>query len=113
MLRPSAPGLFAAAIALVMDVVYLVLISSEGNNDLAQILPFAVLIGGAGLALAAGSLLSDPRLRASLLWPAALVLTGIGVLAIFSIGVLFLLAGVLGTTAAVRATSALRGPTSR
>ncbi|MGH2394265.1 MAG: hypothetical protein ACRDGH_12380, partial [Candidatus Limnocylindria bacterium] len=75
-----------------------------------QVLPFVLLIGGAGDAACVGSLLPDPRLRASLLWPAAVVLTGIGLLAIFSIGLPLLVAGVLAGVAAARASASLRGP---
>ena len=107
MLRPSAPGIVAAVIALAMDGVYLALITAEADNDTGQVLPFALLIGGAGVAAGAGSVLRDPRMRASLLWPAALVLTGIGILAIFSIGIVLLVAGLLALTAAIRATGAL------
>ena len=110
MLEPSAPGVLAGVMALAMDVVYLVVVVNEGDDDLGQALPFALLIGGAGVALVAGSVMADPGLRASLLWPAGLILTGIGVLAIFSIGVVLLVAGGLGIGAASRATAAAAKP---
>ena len=113
MLRPSAPGLVAGAMALVMDGVYLSLIAAEGDNDMGAVLPIAALIAVAGLAAVAGSLVSDPSIRAPLLWLSALVLTGIGVLAIFTIGLPLLVAGLLAGTAAVRATGAVWGATWR
>jgi hypothetical protein len=89
-------------LALVMGALYGAILVSEGDDELAAVLPFVVLIGGAGVAAVAGSLLRDAKLRASLLWPAAVVLTGVGVLAILSIGLPLLVAGVLSAVAAVR-----------
>lgn len=106
MLKPSAPGLAAAAIALVTDVLYIAVILSEDNDPIVGVvLVVAVLIGGAGVACAMGSLSTDPRLRAALLWPAAAVLIVIGLLAILSVGLPLLVAGALASTAAVRARS--------
>ena len=96
-----------------MDGVYLALIGAEGDNELAQVLSIAALIAAAGLAAVAGSILSDPHVRATLLWPAALVLTGIGILALFTIGLPLVVAGLLAGVAAVRATGALWGATRR
>ena len=92
-----------------MDAVYLALIRSEGDDSLGEFLPFALLIGGAGLAALAGSVLGDARLRSALLWPAAVVLVGIGLLAILSIGLPLLVAGVLSGIAGARASAGAVG----
>lgn len=103
MLRPSAPGLVTAVIALAMDGVYVSLLMAEGDDDLGSVLPFVLLIGAAGLAIGVGSSFGDPRVRASLVGPGAVVLMGICVLAIFSIGPPLLVAGMLALTGALRA----------
>ena len=92
-----------------MDAVYLALIRSEGDDSLGEFLPFALLIGGAGLAAVAGSVRRDARLRSALLWPAAVVLIGIGLLAIFSIGLPLLVAGVLSGVGGARASARAAG----
>jgi len=104
MLKSSPAGLLAATIALVMDVVYVIAILSQDDDPVVGIVViFIVLIGGAGVAVAIGSLRVSPALRAALLWPAAAVLMAIGLLAIFSVGVPLFVAGVLAAAAALGA----------
>ena len=101
--RPSFSGLAGAVIAAAVTCLYLVLAAREGNNDLAIVATFAVLIGGSAAAAAVGSLIADGPLRVALLATAATILLVVGVLGIFTIGMPLLLAGALTTGAAIRA----------
>ena len=85
----SLAGLAAAMITLVMTGLYVALLISEDEGNQYG---FAWVIGIAGLAALAASLVPRPDIRAPLLGGAALVLTGIGLLGIFSIGLPLLVA---------------------
>lgn len=104
MLKRSPAGLVAAAITLFMELIYITAIASQDDDPvLGIVVLFIVLIGAACVAVAIGSLRVTPRLRAALLWPASAVLLAIGLLAIFSIGLPLLVAGILAAAAALGA----------
>src|SRR5437763_8670110 len=95
--RPMWAALAAGAIALAMDVVYVIVLRSEGEGDLhrarAQLIA-ASLAASAAVALS-GWLVREPRLRLGLMGAASFTLLGWGFLAIFTIGLPVLVAGVL------------------
>ena len=95
--RAPLTALVAGAIALGMDVLYVVILSSEGEGDLysARVeLIVASLAASAAVALG-GWFVREPRLRLGLLTAASFTLLGWGFLALFSIGLPVLVAGVL------------------
>lgn len=101
--RANVPGLFAAVLAGVITVGYLGLIAAEGGgNDPGRVALVASTIGGAATAAWIGSVLGNGRVRSSLLGAAAGVLLSLGYLALFSIGILLILAGILAVAAAVK-----------
>jgi hypothetical protein len=89
----------AAAVAVVMAAVYVGVMLQQGDRPLLWVV--ALLASGAGLA-AYGAGRTHRRRRAALLVSGAL-LTGLGVLAILSIGFPIVLAGALCLVAAARA----------
>lgn len=93
-------GLAAAGIAIAIDVAYVAILLAEDEGDE---LTFAYLIAIAAVAAAAGSFAPQTELRATLLGIAAVILIGIGILGIFSIGLPLLVAGTLAATASARA----------
>lgn len=95
MLNPRNMGAMGAAIGLVMFVVYLALIVSEGDDSFWEVAPWAVAIAAAtGLAAFAAARGPAPR-RAGLMRTAGLLFLAIGLPAIFSVGVPLILAGIL------------------
>ena len=95
--RAPLTALVAGAIALGMDVLYVVILSSEGEGDLysARVeLIVASLAASAAVALG-GWFVREPRLRLGLLTAASFTLLGWGFLAMFSIGLPLLVAGAL------------------
>jgi membrane protease YdiL (CAAX protease family) len=90
-------ALVAGAIALGVDVLYVVILRSEGEGDLhrtrAQLIA-ASLAASAVVALG-GWLVREPRLRLGLLTAASFTLLAWGFLAMFSIGLPVLVAGAL------------------
>jgi len=90
-------ALVAGAIALGMDVLYVVILRSEGEGDLYSTrveLIVASLAASAAVALG-GWFVREPRLRLGLLTAASFTLLGWGFLAMFSIGLPVLVAGAL------------------
>lgn len=96
-------GLVAAAIALGTAIAYVILISAEGGHDGLVVILVVVMIAGAGLAAWRGASVTDLVKTRALLGAASGVLLGLGTLAIFSIGLLLLVAGIASTIAWVRA----------
>jgi len=90
----------SALIALLMTVVYVAVIRSQGDDSPAWWV-LAVLIGAAGLAGAGAR--QDTARRAPMLAVAGALLLLLGFLAIFSIGLPVVAAGLLALVAAVRA----------
>ena len=95
--RAPWTALAAGAIALGMDVLYVVILRSEGEGDLHSArtqLIVASLAASAAVALG-GWFVRKPRLRLGLLTAASFTLLGWGFLAMFSIGLPILVAGAL------------------
>ena len=95
--RAPWTALVAGVIALGMDALYVVILNSEGEGDLHSARPqliVASLATSAAVALG-GWFVRDPRLRLGLLTAASFTLLGWGFLAMFSIGLPVLVAGVL------------------
>ncbi|HVL26544.1 MAG TPA: hypothetical protein VM390_00235 [Acidimicrobiales bacterium] len=105
--RPSIAAIAAAVVAAVMLVVYLVIAASEGDNPWAGVGLFAAILTVAAVSAAVGALLPYGARRTALLSVAALLLVGVGVLGIFTIGLPLLVAGLCAFGAA--AFSAGRG----
>ncbi|HYX89015.1 MAG TPA: hypothetical protein VE753_06570 [Gaiellaceae bacterium] len=117
---PTAPvpvrvrwtALVAGAIALGMDVAYVLLLRSAGEGDIHRARPqliAASLAASAGIALG-GSLVRAPRLRLGLLAAASFTLLAWGFVGMFTIGLPVFVAGVLvlfstGRTAAEMSTA--------
>ena len=103
MARPSALGLLAAALATATDVLYVVVIASQGPPYEAG----TVALVASAIALAAGvavygSLGPTGSGRRRLLYVPAGALLVLGVLGMFSIGLPLFVAGVLALAAAIR-----------
>ena len=95
--RAPLTALVAGAIVLGMDVLYVVILRSEGEGDLQSTrtqLIVASLAASAAVALG-GWLLREPHLRLALLTAASFTLLGWGFLALFSIGLPIFVAGIL------------------
>lgn len=85
---------------------YIALVASDGNNTLSEVAPWVLLmLSASGLALW-GAIVEDERRARRLLVAATLVFAAIGVLAIFSIGLLYLIAAALSGVAAARTRTA-------
>jgi hypothetical protein len=95
--RASWAALIAGAIALAVDVAYLLVLRSEGEGDLhrARVQLIATsLAASAAVGLGAG-LVREPRLRLALLAAASFTLLAWGFLGMFTIGLPVFVAGVL------------------
>ncbi len=104
-LRHGWAALVAAALTLGMDVVYVLVLQSEGEGDLNRArarLIAASLAGSAGVTLG-GWLVRDPRLRLGLLGAASFTMLAWGFLGMFTIGLPIFVAGILLLVAASRA----------
>jgi hypothetical protein len=93
----SAAAVVAGAVVLGMDVVYVLVLRSEGEGDLNRTRPqlIAASLAAAGAVALGGWLVREPRLRLALLSAAAFTLLGWGFLGMFSIGAPVFAAGVL------------------
>jgi len=104
-LRSAWTALVAGAITIGIDVLYVVILRSEGEGELhrprAQLIA-ASLAASAVIALG-GWLVREPRLRLALLAAAAFTLLAWGFLAMFSIGLPVVVAGILVLVSASRA----------
>jgi hypothetical protein len=101
-----APGVVAASIAagvaFATTAVYLILIMSEGDNDVVPVLSFAAYFAGLGVCALLGAIRIGTD-RVVWLGAATGGLIGAGIVAIFSIGLLFLVAGLCAMAAWMRA----------
>ena len=95
MKRVLVPGFLGGVLGIAALGVYLAIIVSEGNDSTAAVAPWAGAMAGASIGAIAGSLLLPRRLGRLFLRAAALVFLIVGLAAIFSIGLLLLIAGVL------------------
>ena len=97
------PGLVAAAIAGVVDVLYLVLIAQQDTEPLtdSRVVLVATLVLSAGVAAATGSLSHRLLLRLNLLSLATSLLLVLGLVGLFSIGLPLLVAAGFSLTGAL------------
>jgi len=90
--------------------VYVAVLVGEGNNTLADVIPWATaMLAASVLALAGAVDGGDQRDRITLL-AAAAVFGCIGILTIFSVGVLFLVASVLSAVGYTRVDAGTSAP---
>jgi hypothetical protein len=96
----------AGAVGAVTSIVYLVLVISEGDSEVwAWLGWFAVMMSASILAWFADRKAS-PRVGRRMVWIAFLTFFVVGVLSIFTIGVLFLIAAVLAVFSLSRSVAA-------
>jgi hypothetical protein len=93
--RAVLPGIAGGVLGIVTLGVYVAIIVAEANDSFADVAPWAGAMLGASVGAIAGSWFLPRRLGRLLLRVAAVVFLIVGVVAIFSIGVLLLVAGVL------------------
>jgi hypothetical protein len=109
-LRKTWTALAASAIALAVDVVYLIVLQSEGEGDFHRArvqLIAASLAASSAVALGAWSV-REPRARVALLAAASFTLLAWGVLGMFSIGLPLFVAGLLLLVSTSHAADELR-----
>jgi hypothetical protein len=106
-LPASRTGVVAGLLALAVDVPYVVLVRSEDNGSGGRVVFVAAVIAAAGVAALIGS--TRPGADARLPWLAVAtgVLASLGFLALFSIGLPLMIAGVLAGIAWGSASQAL------
>ena len=90
-------------LTLAASVLYVAILISQGNSSVAQSTPWVVLFVAIGLLGLAASFTTRSRLRLQVFAVCAVVMLLVGVLAIFSIGILLVVAGLLFASAAVNA----------
>ena len=96
------PASIAAGIAFATTAAYLILIAAQGDIDVVPVLGFAAYFGGLGVCALMGA---TRRGTDRVVWLGAATggMIGAGVIAIFSIGLLFLVAGFCAMAAWMRA----------
>jgi len=99
----SLAGIGGSAVAAGTTVLYLAIIGSEGNDSVTSVAPWAVTFASCAVIGAVASFVESPRSRSLLFAATAGTMLGVGFLAIFTIGTLLILAGVLFALAASRA----------
>jgi hypothetical protein len=100
------PGVAGGVLGLVTFGVYLAIMIAEGSDPVAEVAPWAGAMLGASIGAMAGSRLLPRRYGRLLLRAAALVFLIVGLAAIFSIGLLLLVAGALCLMTSERSASA-------
>jgi membrane protease YdiL (CAAX protease family) len=103
--RRASTALVAGAIALGMDVLYVVILQGEGEGELhgARAQLIATSLAASGIVALGGWLVRKPRLQLALLAAASFTLLAWGFLAMFSIGLPLIVAGMLLLASASRA----------
>ncbi|MGZ4372216.1 MAG: hypothetical protein ACXVRQ_08475 [Gaiellaceae bacterium] len=104
----SIAGMGGSAVAGATTVLYLAIIRSQGDQSVATVAPWTVTFLICAVVGMTASYLESPRLRSLLFAALAGTMLGVGFLAIFSIGLLLILAGVLFSLAASRAVTSGR-----
>src|SRR3954471_6100812 len=105
----SAAGACGGVLTLAVNVLYVTILASQGEGSLAQATLWVVLFGAVGLVGLVTAFTPRPRLRLQLFAVCAFVMLAVGLLAIFSIGILLLVAGSLFASAAVQARRSVGG----
>ena len=85
-----------------MLAIYIVLMLGEGNNQIADVLPWALAMAIAAFTAVTATLIENPRLARTLLLASAAMFTILGIVSILSIGVGFLATATLAVVAASR-----------
>ncbi len=98
-------GGVGGAIGALVLVVYLVLITNEGDDSFWEVAPWVTGIGVATASAAIGTVAAPRRLGRRLMLIAGVMFVAIGVPAIFSVGSPLILAGVLCLVASSLVTS--------
>lgn len=96
---------FTALLGFGMLAVYLVVIAAEGNNSIAEIAPWALLMAIPTILAFASVLVRDVRVARGLLIGAAALFGIVGALGILTIGIGFLLAAAAAVIATTRLSS--------
>jgi hypothetical protein len=104
----SITGVGGSAVAGGTTLLYLAIIRSQGDQSVASVTPWAVTFLICAILGVVASYLESPRSRSLLFAASAGTMLGVGFLAIFSIGILLILAGVLFAIAASRAATSGR-----
>ena len=99
----SAAGVCGGVLTLVAAALYMNILVSQGDTSVAQATPWVALFVSVGLLGLAASFTTRPRLRLQVFAVCAGVMLMVGVLAIFSIGILLLVASLLFASAAMSA----------
>ena len=82
--------------------IYIGLILGEGNNQIADVLPWAVAMAIAAFAAITATIVENRRLARTLLFASAALFTILGIVSILSIGIGFLATATLAVVAAGR-----------
>lgn len=104
----SIAGIVGSAVAGGTAVLYLAIIRSQGDQTVAAVAPWAATFLICAVVGVVASYLESPRSRSLLFAAIAGTMLGVGFLAIFSIGMLLILAGLLFALAASRAVTSRR-----
>ena len=104
----SIAGIGGSAVAGGTALLYVAIIRSQGDQSAARVTPWAVTFLICAILGLVASYLESPRARSLLFASTGGTMLGVGFLAIFSIGTLLILAGVLFALAASRAVTSGR-----
>lgn len=96
----------SAAVAVLTTVTYVVVILQEGNNAFWDVFPWVTIMLIGTLAALATALAPDPRVGRFSAVAATVILGALGLVAILSVGIGFIVAAVLACVAAVSASRA-------
>jgi hypothetical protein len=96
----SVAGLAGSAVAAATAVLYLVVIRSQGGDGVTSVAPWTLTFAASAILGVVAVYVQSPRGRSLLFAALAGTLLGVGFLAIFSIGTLLIIAGVLFAIAA-------------
>jgi hypothetical protein len=100
--RGFLPAVIAAGITFATVVLYIVLIVSQGEEDVAGVIVIAIYLAGLGACALAGAVRTRPD-RVIPLGIASGGLVGAAIISLLSIGILLLVAGVFALVAWMRA----------
>jgi D-alanyl-lipoteichoic acid acyltransferase DltB (MBOAT superfamily) len=96
------PAAAAAVLVACVFVLYLVIITGQGEADVARVAFVGLMLTAAVVGCLIAAVMRDDRIRQLAAWAGVGGLMSLGVLGIFSIGLPLLVAGILMLAAAVR-----------